>query len=138
MDLVGAVIGLIPVILSLSVHEFAHAWTASRLGDDTAARMGRLTLNPIAHIDPFGTVILPLILVLPTSRRSAGRARSRSIPRRFRRDVSMGRGHGAHRERRPDLQLALAIVATLLLGLLVRARTAGTTIAGSSSSTSSC
>jgi Zn-dependent protease len=48
-------------LLSLSVHEYAHGWVAYRFGDDTAARMGRLTLNPIAHISLFGTIILPLI-----------------------------------------------------------------------------
>jgi len=48
-------------LLSLSVHEYAHAWTAYRCGDDTAARLGRLTLNPLAHISLFGTIILPLI-----------------------------------------------------------------------------
>ena len=48
-------------LVSLSVHEYAHAWMAYRYGDDTAARMGRLTLNPIAHISLFGTIILPLI-----------------------------------------------------------------------------
>lgn len=48
-------------LLSLSVHEYAHAWMAYRYGDDTAARMGRLTLNPVAHISLFGTIILPLI-----------------------------------------------------------------------------
>jgi Zn-dependent protease len=47
---------------SLSVHEYAHGWAAYRFGDDTAARMGRLTLNPIAHISLFGTIILPLIV----------------------------------------------------------------------------
>ncbi|HHO51244.1 MAG TPA: site-2 protease family protein [Deltaproteobacteria bacterium] len=52
---------LIPLILSLSVHEWAHAWTALQLGDDTAQRQGRLTLDPLAHIDPVGTVLLPLI-----------------------------------------------------------------------------
>jgi Zn-dependent protease len=46
---------------SLTVHEFAHAWMAYRFGDQTAKSMGRLTLNPIAHIDFFGTIILPLI-----------------------------------------------------------------------------
>jgi Zn-dependent protease len=54
-------ITLIPVWLSLSVHECAHAWAAWRLGDDTAQRMGRLTLNPLAHIDPIGTLLLPLL-----------------------------------------------------------------------------
>jgi Zn-dependent protease len=49
-------------LVSLTVHEYAHAWTAYRYGDDTAARMGRLTLNPIAHISLFGTIILPLIV----------------------------------------------------------------------------
>jgi Zn-dependent protease len=48
-------------LVSLSVHEYAHAWTAYRCGDDTAARLGRLTLNPLAHISLFGTIILPLI-----------------------------------------------------------------------------
>ena len=52
---------LIPLLLSLSVHEFAHAWTALYLGDDTAERMQRVTLNPLAHIDPVGTLLLPLL-----------------------------------------------------------------------------
>lgn len=50
-----------PVILfSLTVHEFFHAWTAYRFGDSTAARMGRLTLNPLAHLDLFGTLMMVL------------------------------------------------------------------------------
>lgn len=49
---------LITVPLSLTVHEFAHAWTADRLGDDTPRRMGRLTLNPIAHLDPIGLLMI--------------------------------------------------------------------------------
>ena len=53
---------LIPaLIFSLSFHEFAHAWMAFRLGDDTAARLGRLTLNPMAHLDPVGSIALLLM-----------------------------------------------------------------------------
>lgn len=52
------------LILSLGIHEAAHAWMAWVRGDDTARSLGRMTLNPIAHIDPFMTIILPTILVL--------------------------------------------------------------------------
>jgi Zn-dependent protease len=55
------IIGLVVLIASLSVHEAAHAWSASQLGDDTAKRLGRVTLNPVAHVDPIGTLLLPLI-----------------------------------------------------------------------------
>lgn len=49
------------LIFSLTVHESAHAWAASRLGDSTAKQLGRLTLNPVAHVDPVGTLLLPLV-----------------------------------------------------------------------------
>ena len=49
-------------LLSLSVHEYAHGWVAYKCGDDTAARMGRLTLNPIAHISFIGTIVMPLLV----------------------------------------------------------------------------
>lgn len=51
----------VALIFALSVHEYAHAWMASRLGDQTARMLGRLTLNPLKHIDPLGSIILPLI-----------------------------------------------------------------------------
>jgi len=52
------------ILLALSVHESAHAWMAERFGDPTGRLQGRITLNPIAHIDPIGTVIFPIILAL--------------------------------------------------------------------------
>jgi Zn-dependent protease len=58
-----AVMVLVPMILSLTVHEYAHARSAFALGDDTAARMGRMNLNPLSHIDPLGTVLLPLLAI---------------------------------------------------------------------------
>lgn len=51
------------IILSATLHEYAHGWMAYRLGDSTAQRAGRLTLNPIAHIDPFGTVLVPILFL---------------------------------------------------------------------------
>jgi Zn-dependent protease len=52
------------LLFAISVHESAHAWAALKMGDDTAARLGRISLNPLVHIDPFGTVIVPLIMSL--------------------------------------------------------------------------
>jgi Zn-dependent protease len=55
---------VIAFLFAISVHESAHAWTASRCGDPTARMLGRVSLNPIRHIDPIGTVLLPLIAVI--------------------------------------------------------------------------
>jgi Zn-dependent protease len=55
---------VIPVILAITLHEAAHGFVAHRLGDDTAWRLGRVTFNPFKHIDPFGTILLPGLLLL--------------------------------------------------------------------------
>ena len=60
---ISTILYVIPIFLvSLTIHEYAHAWLAYRYGDDTAKRMGRLTLNPLAHISFFGTIIMPLLV----------------------------------------------------------------------------
>src|SRR2546430_17084007 len=59
-DPVGFVAFIIAIVLGITVHEFMHAYTAHRLGDDTARLLGRLSLNPMAHLDPFGTLLLVL------------------------------------------------------------------------------
>lgn len=53
----------LPVLFAITVHEVAHGWVARRLGDPTAMMLGRLTLNPIKHIDPIGTIILPILMM---------------------------------------------------------------------------
>jgi Zn-dependent protease len=58
---------LAALVFGLTLHEFAHAWMGHRLGDRTAVDHGRLTLNPAAHIDPFATLLLPLLLILVNS-----------------------------------------------------------------------
>ena len=54
----------VPVLFAITLHEAAHGWVASKLGDPTARQLGRITMNPIKHIDPIGTVAVPLFLVM--------------------------------------------------------------------------
>jgi Zn-dependent protease len=106
---------LIPLILSLTVHEFFHAWTAWRLGDDTAARMGRLTLNPIPHIDFFGTILLPLLGI------PFGWAKPVPVDvRKIRRDISMTKGNIIISSAGPLSNLGLAVLASVFYALLYR------------------
>lgn len=115
IDIISGVKILIPLILSLSVHEFAHAWAAWRLGDDTAARMGRLTLNPIAHVDLVGTIILPLLSI------PFGWAKPVPIsPTRFRRDVNMSTGMMLTAAAGPLSNVILAVLSTVAFGLIIR------------------
>jgi len=65
--MVGILVSIFIFLVAMTIHEFAHGWVAEKLGDSTARDAGRLTLNPLAHIDPMGTVLLPLILVLSGS-----------------------------------------------------------------------
>ena len=62
--LINALLSVVLVMLSASIHELGHAFAAYRLGDDTAKRQGRLTFNPLAHIDPFGSIVLPLMMAV--------------------------------------------------------------------------
>lgn len=59
-----AIFQIIVLIFSAIIHEYMHGWMADRLGDSTAKDAGRLTLNPIPHIDPFGSIVLPLLLII--------------------------------------------------------------------------
>ncbi len=115
-DLAGRLLWLPISILSLSFHEFAHAWSAWKLGDDTASRAGRMTLNPLAHIDVIGTILLPLFSPIPF-----GWAKPVPVnPARFRRDVSMSRGMAITASAGPLSNVLLAVVAAVLLGLGLR------------------
>ena len=115
-DFTGRLMWLPISIFSLSFHEFAHAWSAWKLGDDTASREGRLTLNPMAHIDLLGTILLPLFSPIPF-----GWAKPVPVnPARFRRDVTMGRGMAITASAGPLANVLLATVAAALLGLGLR------------------
>ena len=98
----------LPVLLfSVVLHEYAHGWQARREGDDTAYMLGRLTLNPVPHIDLFGSILLPLMLVLMRSSFLIGWAKPVPVNPRNYRDYRGG-----------DIRVSLAgIVVNLLLAL---------------------
>jgi Zn-dependent protease len=113
---------LIPLLLSLTVHEWAHAWSAHRLGDDTASAQGRLTLNPIAHIDFIGTLVLPLLGI------PFGWAKPVPVnPTRFRRGVNMSTGMVITAAAGPLANLALALLSAVAFGLMGRFSPGGAT-----------
>jgi Zn-dependent protease len=64
IDFVGIFIQFTLLVVSLSVHEAAHAWSAEKLGDPTARRLGRVSLNPAVHVDPIGTILFPLLAMI--------------------------------------------------------------------------
>ena len=104
---------VIPVLLAIPLHEAAHGLAAYRLGDDTAYRLGRVTLNPLRHIDPFGTIILPGLLLLAHSPFMFGYAKP--VPVNFgrlrhpRRDMILVAAAG------PAMNILLALICALLV-----------------------
>ena len=107
---------ILPVLAAVIFHEVAHGLVASWLGDTTAARAGRLTLNPIAHIDPVGTVIVPLLLLVTDAGFLFGWAKPVPVNyanlRNPRRDMVLVAAAG------PALNLALAVLsATVIHGI---------------------
>ena len=112
------------LVFALSLHEAAHAWMASRLGDPTARMLGRLTLNPAKHVDPFGTILVPLaMLFLLPAGYLIGWAKPTPVTTRnfknLRRDDILTTLAG------PVSNLLGAVVATLLLILLARFNAVG-------------
>jgi Zn-dependent protease len=112
------------LVFALSLHEAAHAWMASRLGDPTARMLGRLTLNPAKHVDPFGTILVPLaMLFLLPAGYLIGWAKPTPVTTRnfknLRRDDILTTLAG------PVSNLLGAVVATLLLILLARVNVTG-------------
>ncbi|MFI3179523.1 MAG: site-2 protease family protein, partial [Methylococcaceae bacterium] len=82
------VVWVLPVIFAITVHEVAHGWVAKKYGDNTAFNLGRLTLNPLKHIDLFGTIILPGLLLLTGTGFIFGWAKPVPVdPRNFKRPL---------------------------------------------------
>jgi len=115
IDFADIFISFIVLLFSLTVHEMAHAWTADRLGDPTARLLGRISLNPIVHADPLGTIVLPLVALL-TNAPLIGWAKPVPVTLRYlrhpRRDYILVAAAG------PASNLVLAVFAATLLAIL--------------------
>jgi Zn-dependent protease len=108
----------LPVLLfSVVLHEYAHGWMARRQGDDTAYMLGRLTLNPIPHIDPIGSVLLPVLLIITNAPFVLGWAKPVPVnPRKYR---NYKRGDILVSLAGIVVNLALAVIATLVMVLVI-------------------
>jgi Zn-dependent protease len=115
-----ALLGLVSLILSVTIHEFAHAFTASKLGDDLPSRQGRVTLNPMSHVDPIGTLLIPMLAAFfPIPLFGWGRP-VQTQPHRYTRKISMRAGHALVAFAGPLSNLLMAIVCTILFILFLR------------------
>jgi Zn-dependent protease len=117
-DIASAVLWAFPLLLAVVLHEWAHGYTAYRFGDRTAASLGRLSLNPIVHVDPIGTIAMPLFLLVAGSPFLFGYAKPVPIGwqnlRNPARDMVYVAAAG------PAMNIALAIVSAILFGILTR------------------
>jgi Zn-dependent protease len=112
-----ASIWLLPVIIAVTFHEAAHGFAARLLGDDTAFRLGRVTLNPLKHIDPFGTILLPALLLLARSPFLFGYAKP--VPVNFRALRNPRRGMALVAAAGPATNIVLAIFAALAFHFVI-------------------
>jgi len=114
----SAALWVLPLLLAVVCHEVAHGYIANRLGDDTAERMGRLTLNPIPHIDPVGTILLPGLLLITHAPFLFGYAKPVPISyqnlRNPIRDMVYVAAAG------PGTNMILALASAILLGIVGR------------------
>jgi Zn-dependent protease len=108
---------LLPVLIAVTFHEAAHGYVARSLGDETASRLGRVSLNPFRHIDPFGTIVLPGFLLLAHSQFLFGYAKP--VPVNFRAIRHPRSGMVFVAAAGPAMNIGLAIIAALSFHLVV-------------------
>jgi Zn-dependent protease len=118
-DVRRAGVFLICMVLAIGVHEFAHAWTAHRLGDGTPEAQGRLTLNPLPHADPIGTMVLPVVLALSGTGMLFGWGKPvNTEPRYYTRKITMRGGMALVSFAGPLSNLLLAVLTFGLIAAL--------------------
>ncbi|MEE8330098.1 MAG: site-2 protease family protein [Thermodesulfovibrionia bacterium] len=118
MDIQRIVVSVLPILIAITFHEVAHGFVANKLGDPTAKFSGRLTLNPIVHIDPVGTILMPILLFVFTNGQFVfGYAKPVPInPMNFRdpkKDMAVSAAAG------PVTNILLAVVSQLILKIIL-------------------
>lgn len=110
-----AILFLIALILSITVHEFGHAWVATKLGDPVPKAQGRVTLSPVRHIDPVGTILFPLLMVF-TGVPLLGWGRPvETNPLNYTRRVSRATGHMLVAIAGPGMNLVMAVLVSAIV-----------------------
>jgi Zn-dependent protease len=115
-----AILYLIAIILSIAVHEFGHAWVANRLGDPTPRLQGRLTLAPQHHIDPIGTILMPLLMAFTSAPLLAWGRPVQINPVAFTRRFSMSTGRMLVAVAGPAMNLVMALAVSLVIIVAAR------------------
>ena len=110
-----AILYLIAFILSVAVHEFGHAWAANRLGDPTPRLQGRLTLSPLHHIDPLGTIVMPLIMAFTAAPLFAWGRPVQYNPAALSRRFSMRTGQMFVAVAGPTMNLLMALLISVVI-----------------------
>ena len=113
---------ILPLVLAITLHEAAHGFVALRFGDDTALRMGRVSANPLRHVDPFGTLILPALLLLASGGRAAF-GWAKPVPVDFGRLRPPRLGMAVVGAAGPATNIILAILSALILSALLSSLT---------------
>lgn len=115
--------GMITLILSIAVHEFGHAIVAHKLGDRTPESQGRVTLNPLAHADPIGTLLFPLIFLVATGGRSIGFGWGKPVmvqPLAFTRRFTMRTGHMLVAAAGPAMNVVFGVLISIIHVSLIK------------------
>lgn len=113
MSIENLILFIPAILIAITFHEFAHAWVATKLGDDTPRLQGRLTLNPLKHLDPIGTILLFTV--------GMGWGKPVTInPTRFNRKISMKKGQALVALAGPLMNMILALIFTIILGITLR------------------
>ena len=120
---------IIPLVLAITLHEAAHGYAALKFGDDTALRMGRVSFNPVRHIDPFGTLVLPMLLLLGGAMAGGGGflfGWAKPVPVNFYKLAPRRLGMVMVALAGPGTNVALAVISALLIYAVPHLPYAGT------------